>query len=314
MTQPPSHLRWPVQIAILAAVLTIGMKGTAYLMTGSIGLLSDALESFVNLAAAVTAYIAIWYSSRPADPTHTYGHEKIEYFSSGLEGVLIFIAGVGVAGYAIKRLLYPVVLNDLEIGTLISLAAAGVNFAAARVMLVQGRKHNSIVLEADGKHLMTDVVTSVGIVIGLGLVVLTGIEWIDPLLGLIVGLLILKTAVELLLRSFNGLMDHALPAEEQDRIREVIRAHLPAGSAFHLLRTRRAGARRFAEFHLLVDGDLTVRAAHHIAHEVEAALVRDMPGLEVTIHIEPVDEQDSWENEEMQRLGEAVSGDSVGPS
>ena len=259
MPQPPTHLRWPVQLAILAAVLTIGMKGTAYALTGSVGLLSDALESFVNLAAAVTAYIAIWYSSRPADPTHTYGHEKIEYFNSGLEGALILLAGLGVAGYAIKRLLYPVALNDLEIGTLISLAAAGVNFAVARVMLVQGRQHNSIVLEADGKHLMTDVWTSIGVVVGLGLVVLTGIEWIDPLLALIVGMLILKTAGELLIRSFNGLMDHALPAEEQDRIREVIRVSLPTGAAFHLLRTRPAGAHRFAEFHLLVDGDLTVR-------------------------------------------------------
>lgn len=308
------HLRWPVQLAILAAVLTIGMKGAAYALTGSVGLLSDALESFVNLAAGITAYIAIWYSSRPADPTHTYGHEKIEYFNSGLEGMLIFIAGLAVAGYAIKRLLYPVSLNDLEIGTLISLAAAGVNFAAARVMLVQGRKHHSIVLEADGKHLMTDVWTSVGVVVGLGLVVLTGIEWIDPLLALIVGALILKTAGELLVRSFNGLMDHALPDEEQERIREMIRAHLPVGAAFHMLRTRRAGARRFAEFHLLVDGDLTVRAAHHIAHEVEAALVVDMPGLEVTIHVEPVDEQESWENEDMKRLGEVVGGDPIGPS
>ena len=150
------------------------------------------------------------------------------------------LAGLGVAGYAIKRLLYPVPLNDLEIGTLISLAAAGVNFAVARVMLVQGRQHNSIVLEADGKHLMTDVVTSIGIVVGLVLVLLTGITWIDPLLALIVGALILKTAGELLVRSFNGLMDHALPAEEQDRIREVIRVHLPSVAAFHLLRTRRA--------------------------------------------------------------------------
>src|SRR5262245_6104441 len=306
MPPPPRHLRWPVLLAILAAIVTIAMKGTAYALTGSVGLLSDALESFVNLAAAVTAYIAIWYASRPADPTHAYGHEKIEYFNSGLEGMLILGAGLGAGAYAIKRLLFPPPLVDLEVGTLSSLVAAAVNFAVARVLLVQGRKHNSIVLEADGQHLMTDVWTSVGVVAGLALVVVTGLVWIDSVLALIVAALILKTAAELLYRSFNGLMDHALPAEEQEAIRAVIRTNLPEGADFHLLRTRRAGARRFVEFHLLVDGDQTVRAAHQVAHAVESALVAALPGLEVTIHIEPVDEEESWESEEMQKLGEPV--------
>jgi cation diffusion facilitator family transporter len=198
-------------------------------------------------------------------------------------------------------------LHHLELGTIIGLAAAAVNLAVARVLLKQGRKHNSIVLEADGQHLMTDVLTSVGVLAGLCLVLLTGLWWLDPILAILVGANIVWTGTELVVRSFNGLMDHALPAEEQERIREVIRAHLPAGAAFHLLRTRQAGARRFAEFHLLVDGDLTVRAAHHIAHEVEAALVLAMPGLEVTIHVEPVDERESFESEEMERLGEPVT-------
>jgi cation diffusion facilitator family transporter len=307
MPPPPSHLRWPIAFSILAALLTIGMKGTAAALTGSVGLLSDALESGVNLLAAVTAYIALWYAARPADRTHAFGHEKIEYFSSGLEGVLIILAGLGTAGYAIRRLVLPEVLQDLEIGTLIGLAAAGVNLLVARVLLVQGRKHNSIVLEADGKHLMADVWTSVGVLVGLGLVLLTRLEWLDPILAIFVGLNIVWTGSELVYRSFNGLMDHALPLEEQEQIREVIRAHLPAGAAFHMLRTRRAGIRRFAEFHLLVDGDSTVRDAHHVAHTVESALTASMPGLEVTIHVEPVDEQGSWESEEIERLGEAVS-------
>jgi cation diffusion facilitator family transporter len=303
---PPRHLRWPIALSILAALITIGMKGTAYAVTGSVGLLSDALESFVNLAAAVTAYVALWYSARPVDRTHAYGHEKIEYLSSGLEGTLIIIAGLGTAGYAIKRLIFPEALRDLEIGTVIGLAAALVNLVVARVLLFYGRKHHSIVLEADGKHLMADVWTSVGVLAGIVLVIITGWTWLDPILAIAVGLNIVWTGGELVYRSFNGLMDHALPAAEQEQIRSIIREHLPEGADFHLLRTRQAGARRFVEFHLLVDGDQSVRAAHQVAHTVEAALVAALPGLEVTIHVEPVDEQESWENEAMEQLGEPL--------
>lgn len=303
---PAAHLRWPIVLSILAAIITIGMKGTAYALTGSVGLLSDALESGVNLLAAVTAYLSLLYASRPADSTHTYGHEKIEYFSSGLEGVLILIAGLGTAGYAVRRLVFPEPLADLEIGAVIALAASGVNFVVARILLVQGRKHRSIVLEADGKHLMSDVITSVGVIAGLGLVLITKLEWLDPVLAIAVGMNIMWTGGELIHRSFNGLMDHAIPAAEQERIRAVIQERMPAGAAFHALRTRQAGARRFVEFHLLVDGDLAVRAAHHIAHQVEAALIEALPGLEVVIHIEPVDERESWEPEYLKQLGEDV--------
>ncbi|MFO0823171.1 MAG: cation diffusion facilitator family transporter [Gemmataceae bacterium] len=299
-----SQPRWPIALSILAAVLTIGMKSTAYLLTDSVGLLSDSLESFVNLIAAVTAYIALLIAARPADKSHAFGHEKIEYFSSGLEGVLIILAGLGTAGYAIKRLFHPEALQNLEVGTLIGLAASGVNLVVARVLLFYGRKHGSIVLEADGKHLMSDVWTSVGVIGGLGLVVLTGLEWLDPVLAILVGLNIVWTGGELVVRSFHGLMDHALPAEEQEQIRAAIQTRLPAGATFHMLRTRRAGQRRFAEFHLLVHGDLTVRAAHNIAHEVQSAVVATLPGLEVMIHVEPVDERESWEGEELQQLGE----------
>lgn len=306
MPPPPRHLRGPIALSIVAALITIGMKGTAYGVTGSVGLLSDALESFVNLVAAVTAYAVLWYASRPADPTHAYGHEKSEYFSSGLEGVLIIAAGLGAAGYAIKRLIYPEPLLDLEIGMLIGLAASGVNLITARVLLFYGKRHNSIVLEADGKHLMADVWTSVGVIGGLVLVIATGFVWIDSILAILMGAYIIWTGWELVYRSFNGLMDHALPADEQEQIRGVIRAHLPEGADFHLLRTRQAGARRFVEFHLLVDGDQTVRAAHHVAHAIEAALIAALPGLEVTIHVEPVDEENSWEKEEIEKLGEAM--------
>lgn len=304
MVSPSNHLRWPIALSIIAALLTIGMKGTAYALTGSVGLLSDALESLVNLAAALIALFALWYSARPADANHTYGHEKFAYFSSGLEGVLIMIAGLGTCGYAIRRLIFPEPLTDLEIGTVIGIAAAGVNFVVARLLLRVGREHGSIVLEADGKHLMADVWTSIGVLGGLVLVMITGLQWLDPVLAIVVGLNIVWTGIELVHRSFNGLMDHSLPTSEQEQIRAIIAAYLPTGAAFHMLRTRRAGQRRFVEFHLLVDGDLPVRSAHRLAHKVEAALVAEIPGLEVMIHVEPVDEQASWEGEELQRLGE----------
>ena len=302
----PAHLRWPIALSILAAVVTIGMKSAAYAVTGSVGLFSDALESGVNLLAAVTAYFALSYAARPADPTHTYGHEKIEFFSSGLEGLLILLAGLGTAAYAVRRLFFPQELHSLELGTALALGASLVNFVVARVLLTVGRKHHSIVLEADGQHLMSDVWTSVGVVGGLFLVLLTKITWLDSVLAISVGLHITHTGFGLVRRSFDGLMDHALPLEEQERIREVIRANLPAGAQFHGLRTRRAGARRFIEFHLLVDGNLKVRAAHDLANEVETALASAIPGLEVTTHIEPVDEEGSWEQDYLRQIGEPV--------
>jgi cation diffusion facilitator family transporter len=301
------HLRWPIALSILAALLTIGMKSTAYAITGSVGLFSDALESVVNLLAAVTAYLSLLYAARPADPTHTYGHQKIEYFSSGLEGALILVAGLGAAVYAVRRLIHPQPLDALELGTLIALAASAINLAVARILLYHGRKHRSIVLEADGQHLMSDVWTSVGVVVGLGLVMLTDLQFLDPVLAIAVGLNIMWTGFGLIRRSFNGLMDHALPHEEQEQIRAVIQSHLPLGATFHGLRTRQAGAHRFAEFHLLVDGDLSVREAHHVAHRIDDALSAALVGLEVVIHIEPVDERESWEPEYLERLGESAT-------
>jgi cation diffusion facilitator family transporter len=291
-THPPTaQLRWP-----------IALKGIASVVTGSVGLLSDALESVVNLFAAVTAYIVLGYAARPADKTHAFGHEKIEYFSSGLEGILIIVAGLVTAGYAIHRLIVPEQLEHLMIGTVLGLIAALVNFIVARILLVQGRRHRSIVLEADGKHLMADVWTTLGIVGGLVLVLFTGLAWLDPILAIVIGFNIAWTGCGLIVKSFNGLMDHALSPEEEEQIRAIIQATLPASATFHLLRTRRGGTRRFAEFHLLVEGEWSVRTAHHLAHKVEAALVVAVPGLEVTIHIEPEDEKDSWESEELKRL------------
>jgi cation diffusion facilitator family transporter len=303
MSSAATHalLRRLIAFSIVAALFTIALKVAAYVLTGSVGLLSDALESVVNLLAAATAYVALIYAARPADKTHAYGHEKIEYFSSGLEGILIIIAGCGAIGYAVLRLIRPAPLEDLEIGLAIEVVASAVNYYVARLLLKGGREHRSIILEADGKHLMTDVWTSLGIIVGLALVLFTGQAWIDPVLAIIIGASICWTGGELMLKSFNGLMDHALSLPEQDQIRGVIQAALPEAAAYHFLRTRRGGTRRFVEFHLLVDGEMTVRAAHHLAHKIEAALTTAVPGLEVMIHIEPVDERDRWESEEMKK-------------
>jgi cation diffusion facilitator family transporter len=291
-----SHPKYPIVLSIVAAVVTLALKATAYLLTDSVSLLSDAAESLVNLAAAVIALLCLWYASRPIDDSHTYGHEKIEYFSSGLEGTFILVAAGAIAWYAVTRLLHPQELEELGTGTLIALAASLVNLVVAIILLRVGKASRSIVLEADGKHLMTDVWTSVAVVFGLMLVNLTGMVVLDPLMALGVAGYICWTAIDLIRRSFNGLMDHALPAEEQAAVRSAIAAHLEPGTTFHALRTRQAGARRFADFHLLVPGHFSVQRAHDLTGKVESAVGAALPGIEVTVHIEPIEEQAAWED------------------
>jgi cation diffusion facilitator family transporter len=299
-----ARLRGPIILSILAALLTIVLKGAAYLLTGSVGLFADALESLINLMAGVTAYLSLWYASRPADRNHTFGHEKIEFFSSGLEGVLVCIAGLGTAFYAVKHIIYPEPLQSLELGAVIALIASGINLVVAWQLLRVGKAMNSLVLQANGQHLLTDVYTSVGVVGGLALVWLTNIKLLDPILAGLIGLHIVWTGLSLVRASFNGLMDHALSEEEQQQLRVAIQAALPPGTTFHYLRTRLAGRRKFVDFHLLVDGNLAVRAAHTISHDVEAHLRQLFPELEVTMHLEPIDEEASWEPAALASLGE----------
>ncbi|MBA2227472.1 cation diffusion facilitator family transporter [Thermogemmata fonticola] len=308
----PVQVRWPLVLSIGAAVLTLALKAGAAWWTGSVGLLTDALESLVNLTAAATAYIVVWYAARPADRTHAFGHEKIEYFSSGLEGVLIGVAGIGTAAYALQRWWQPVPLQGLETGTIIGAIAAAINWLVARVLLQEARRIGSIVLEADGRHLMSDVWTSAAVLAGLLLVLWTGWTWIDSLLALGVSLNIIWTGSELVVRSFHGLMDRALPEAEQERIREVLRQQLGDREAtFHMLRTRRAGQRRFVEFHLLLPGATPIRAGHQLVHSLEEALRREFPGTEVMVHLEPIEESCSWEKEELARLGEVTEPNST---
>lgn len=302
-----SSIYKPVYGAVGAAIFTLGLKSAAYAFTGSVGLFSDAAESLVNLFASVTALASLWYAARPVDADHAFGHEKIVYFSSGLEGMFVAIAGVGTAGFAIQRLINPVALQKLEMGTLIAIAASLVNLVVAQWMLRVGRRHGSLVLEADAQHLMTDVWTSVAVVAGVGLAAVTGIEKLDPICALVMAGAILRTGYQLMARSFHGLMDRALSPEDQVKIRAVIDAHLTQDCAFHALRTRQAGSRTFIDFHLLVPGSLSVRQAHAYADRIADAITAAMPDAEVTVHTEPIEEPASWKDSQLIAIEQEAS-------
>jgi cation diffusion facilitator family transporter len=288
--------KYPIILSVVAAIATLALKALAYGLTGSVSLLSDAAESGVNLTAALMALFSLWYASQPVDDSHTYGHEKIEFFSSGLEGTLILAASGLIAWYAVHRLVEPTDLQDIGPGVLLECVAAAVNLAVAVLLLRVGKDTESIVLEADGKHLLTDVWTSVAIVAGLLLVGATGFHLLDPLIALLIAVYICWTGIDLVRRSFNGLMDHSLPMEEQTKVRSAIAAQLEPGTTFHALRTRKSGAHRFADFHLLVPGRQSVQQAHDLSERIEAAVRAALPGIEVTVHIEPIEEKAAWDD------------------
>lgn len=295
-------LRTPILLSIAASIATLVIKSVAYFVTDSVGLLSDAAESLVNLAASSFAYFCLWYSSRPADADHAYGHEKIEFFSSGLEGTLILVAAAGIGWLAIVRLVAPQPLEALTLGVALSFVASLVNLAVGRYLLRVGRERHSIILEADGHHLITDFLTSGGVLVGLVVALITGWHLLDPLLALAMALNITWTAFGLLHRSFDGLMDRALPEDEQNAVRAAIAAVMQTGTDFHAVRTRRAGARRFVDFHLLVPGDWPVRQGHTLAHRAEAAIRERIPEAEVVVHIEPIDDEGSFHDSEILRF------------
>jgi len=279
-------------LSIATSLATIVLKFGAYFLTGSVSLWSDALESLVNLAAGLVALGALMIAEQPADDGHAYGHDKAEYFSSGVEGALILIAAVMIVWSAVHRLVDPQPLARLGPGLVVAFLAGTANFVTARIMLKVARQHDSITIEADAKHLLTDVWTSVGIIAGL-LVVMAMPQWsiLDPLMAIAVGIHIVVTGVSLLQRSADGLMDAALPAAEVKRAETLIRAELPGGSTFHALRTRKAGARRFLDFHLLVPGTMSVVDSHALCDRIEAALTASLAKAHVTIHVEPRESQ-----------------------
>jgi len=289
-------------LSILAGLSTLVLKSYAYWITDSVSLLSDAAESVINLIAAIIAFIAIRLSERPADDTHTYGHEKIEYFSSGFEGALILFASLSIGGMGIHRLIFPQPLQTIETGILISFVASMINAAVGITLLIVGKKHQSIVLEADGKHLMTDVLTTAGVLVGLILAKVSGLDWLDPVLAIGVAIILLYTSLELVWKSFKGLMDHALPEKELAVIREIITLNLEPEMTFHALRSRQAGAKKFVDFHLLLPGIINIKDAHQRMEKIEHGIKCQIKDCEVQIHAEPIEDPTSWEDNALIRF------------
>jgi cation diffusion facilitator family transporter len=288
-------------LSIVAAVLTIGLKLGAYLLTGSVGLFSDAAESVVNLVAAVAALWALLYASRPPDEEHTFGHDKAEYFSSGLESALILIAAIWIGITAWDRLMDPQPLHNVGIGLSITLIAAAINGGVALVILRAGRRLRSITLQADAQHLLTDVWTSLGVVLGIATVQLTGWLVLDPLIGLLVTANILWTGVRLLRDTAQGLLDRALPSEDREVISRVLSRYEEKGIKFHALRTRASGARRFISMHVLVPGEWTVQQGHDLSEQIEKDLAEALPQSTFFIHIEPSEDPASFADQTLDR-------------
>lgn len=300
-------------LSIAAALATIALKTAAWWLTGSVGLLSDALESGVNLAGALMMLAMLTVAARPPDDDHAFGHGKAEYFASGFEGFLILVAAFSIAIAAIDRLLDPQPLEQVGVGLVVSVIASLINLGAARVLLAAGRAHRSITLEADAHHLMTDVWTSAGVVVGVGAVALTGWLWLDPLLALLVAANIVWTGWQLLRRSVDGLMDAALPPEQHAIVVAVLDAHRAQGIDYHALRTRQAGARGFVTAHVLVPGAWSVQQGHDLLEEIEAEIHRQLPQLSLLFHMEPLEDPVSVEDIELDR-GTARAAASAGRS
>lgn len=293
--------RFYAVLSIGAAVLTIALKFGAYLLTGSVGLLSDALESGVNLAAALVAFWAVTFAAKPPDEGHAYGHSKAEYFSSGLEGALILVAAVSIAIAAWGRLLHPQPIEQIGLGLGLSLIATAINGGLAIVLLKAGRRLRSITLRADGHHLLTDVWTSIGVLIGISLVKLTGWLVLDPILALLVAANIVWTGIRLLRETGSGLLDAALPVTEQRLILEILAPYEQQGIEFHALRTRVAGSRHFVSLHVVVPGEWTVKRGHDLCEAIELAISQALAGTHVSTHLEPLEDPASWEDLDLDR-------------
>ena len=288
-------------LSIAAAILTIGLKAIAYQLTGSVGLLSDALESFVNLAGALMALAMLTIAARPADEDHLYGHSKAEYFSSGAEGMLILVAAVSIGIAAVKRLMTPKPLEQIGFGIGVSILASFVNLAVALVLRRVGKQNNSITLEANAQHLMTDVWTSAGVLVGVGAVALTGWERLDPIVALIVAGNIVWSGFQIVRNSVLGLMDTALPVEEQIKLQQVLEQHLQTGVQYHALRTRQSGARRFISLHVLVPGIWPVQRGHQLLERIEADIRHALPTAAVFTHLESLNDPASWDDMALDR-------------
>ncbi len=291
MAPQANSLKRFIYLSIAAAFATISIKFLAWFLTGSVGLLSDALESCVNLIAAIIALIMITLSEKPADKEHAFGHNKAEYFSSAIEGGMIVLAAFSIIYSAVPRVIHPQPIENVGIGLLVALGASVINLIVARILLNHGRKSNSIALEADGKHLLTDVYTSAGVLIGIGLVKLTGLMVLDGIIAIGVALNILWAGYQLMRRSAMGLLDSGIPENERLKIVETLESFKSRGIGFHSLMTRQAGQRKFIAIHLLLPGTLTLQQGHITAEEIERK-IRDIFDVPVTVfsHLEPAED------------------------
>jgi cation diffusion facilitator family transporter len=292
-----SSLKKFIYLAIAAAVATIALKLLAYFLTGSVGLFSDALESGVNLVAAIVALFMISLAEKPADEQHAYGHSKAEYFSSAIEGGLILLAAFSIIWSAIPRLIHPQPLENVGIGLLVSVGASVINLVVGLILIRNGRKNNSITLEADGKHLMTDVYTSVGVLIGIGIVKLTGWLVLDAVVAIGVGLNIIWTGYQLMRTSALGLLDSSIPEPEQIKIIEALEQYKSQNLTYHSLMTRQAGRRKFIALHILLPGQLTIQEGHDMVETIERT-IRGLFDSPVTVftHLEPVEDPVSMDD------------------
>ncbi len=297
----PATLKRYAWLSIGAATATILLKGWAWWLTGSVGLLSDALESFVNLAGAMMALAMLSLAAQPADRDHAHGHGKAEYFSSAFEGFLIIVAALLIGYAAVDRLIHPQPLEAVGIGLAVSVAASVINLVTGRILLQVGRRYRSITLEADAQHLLTDVWTSAGVIVGVALVWATGWLWLDPVIALAVAANIVWTGWKLLQRSAEGLMDVSLPVEEIETIERVLAGYRAQGLDFHALRTRQAGTRAFASVHVLVPGAWSVQEGHDWSERIEADLRSALPHVHLTTHLEPLEDPLSHADQDLDR-------------
>ena len=301
MTQrPPTFYAW---LSLATSIVTIVLKFSAYFLTGSVGLLSDAVEAVVNIVAALVALGVLTYSAAKPDREHNFGHEKAQYFSSGIEGALIFVAAGAIMWTAIPRFMNPQPLQDVGMGLALSVAAALANAACAWVMLRAARAHRSITLEADARHLLTDVWTTAGVFGGVVLVEMTGWLRLDPIIAMAVAIQIVWTGWNLMARSFDGLMDRAIPDEDRAVITGVLDTLRHQGGDYHALRTRVAGAKSFVDVHVLVPGRMSVQAGHDLVERLENEIRARLPHVEVLTHLEPLEDPKSWDDPEKPLAG-----------
>lgn len=301
LNSPTKNLTRFAWMSIAAAIITISLKLGAYWLTNSVGLLSDALESLVNLVTAIVALIALRIASRPADEEFGFGYSKVEFFSSGFEGGMILIAAGSIAFTAIPRLFDPQPLEQVGLGLGISITASLINFGVSRILAQAGARYGSITLKADASHLMTDVVTTGGVILGVGLVSVTRLNIMDPIIALLVAANILFTGGHLLRQAYYGLMDKALPPETITKIQELFKRYEKQGMKFHALRTRSAAARGFVSVHILVPGAWTVQRGHQFAEQIEKEIRQQFPQIVTFTHVEPLDDPISMEDTALEK-------------